>query len=1322
MRRPPEIGPNAPPVSYVEYLQQQADQVAQKTGFQAAEIADPELFSQSVAQAAQAEEQATGQPSEARAVIESDPEGATGFLGALRNFGSGVLDAPSNIGQALGVFARDEAPGIARSVGQAAQDPETVNRISRGFVGASEFGQGALEEPFTPLIPESAVQGLPEEFGIRRVAEAATQLTSPFDIGLTAVTAGAGPAIVRGVAGPGARNAVIRAVGGPITQGGLAERVAAEAAVGTGAVLAGQEASERLPDNPLINVPGSLGAALLGGGAAIGGIQGARAALDPAARQAAGDAIRPRATANAFADAADAGGLRYDPATNRYNGGTLTRGDVLVDDSGRLLEVERANGFTIEAQVLDESGERIGGQFTSFDLDDFPGNQRFLNVRPTGRNLISDTNLDRQLPFGTAVGADAPTPPQAAVPDVPAPRAADDVTGAAQQADEAPILKQTPTQATRSQTPLQTEDPRISSVVTDAPTSRLETEVAATRAQDVAAGGSPPKRPLGNAIGSDGSTPPPRRTDVGLSDDFDIPVHEQGNIRQTLFRKFEGANSIEALEMGQWFKDGTRAMRSAGIRQFDEPTMRPLFEALHGERSVDTLSAPLRSIFDDLDQLRRAEEADMLDFLGEAAAQGADDFISFDAKNLAERFMANPDYFPRLWKPRTTGAQGRGQIGATPSFGRGRVDATFGELLDGDAARGIEGLEPATWDPYKMMANRRINGVKFRETTVLLNRLKQNGKAVPNSQKPAPTQNRLGQEVGKWRVPDIGPAFEGRPFANADGSIGHTEQIAVPQEIAKQLEDVFGSAQLLLGENVAANGFRQLTRTSKRLKLAGSFFQHVDFASRAAGAAFTPTGISRGAPVKFPSLIKDMFTAQWLPSQREKLTKEILSNQSLFKGRTGNILRGNRGPEVNVTSRMMVEEGWAVNGDITFIKRGFLDELNRMEQQGGLNEATLGNIRKAAEYFESGLFDGVYRTTHRWALKNFILPEVARRRPGATARQIAAEAADSVNLMFSSVERWQSVIKDPALRDALQTVIFSTNEQEGLIRSGLRAFRPLGRNGSQMLEWYVGLFTAMATFANLINFSATGELLSPSQYSPINLRDPYGGFSVEELAGTETERGGINLGYNRKFLSPILPFVEGEGGQPVRADLVGQMDTIFSWALSPFSAVGARLNVPIRAVQTQVQGEAFGGTPVLTRGDRVAAALSDIAGPISVIQGANALNINPLEAEFEKRVGAQGSGIQALTGINIRAISNEDVEARAQDSSLTTEERREAANELAVRETRANIRRLETALAGNPSEQRRPGMERDLEIERRKLAAAEGGRGTGETQRVIPAN
>ena len=83
-------------------------------------------------------------------------------------------------------------------------------------------------------------------------------------------------------------------------------------------------------------------------------------------------------------------GLRFDPATNTYNGDPLIRGDILVDDSGRQLQVERPSGFTIEAQILDEAGVAKPGEFTSFDIDDFPGNDRFLNVRRTGRNAFDE--------------------------------------------------------------------------------------------------------------------------------------------------------------------------------------------------------------------------------------------------------------------------------------------------------------------------------------------------------------------------------------------------------------------------------------------------------------------------------------------------------------------------------------------------------------------------------------------------------------------------------------------------------------------------------------------------------------------------------------------------------------------------------------------------------------------------------------------------------------------------------------------------------------------------------------------------------------------
>ena len=89
-------------------------------------------------------------------------------------------------------------------------------------------------------------------------------------------------------------------------------------------------------------------------------------------------------------------GLRFDPTTNTYNGDSLTRGDILVDDAGRQLQVERASGFTIEAQVLDDAGVVKPGEFVSFNVDDFPNNERFLNVRRTGRNAFDESPTSGQ--------------------------------------------------------------------------------------------------------------------------------------------------------------------------------------------------------------------------------------------------------------------------------------------------------------------------------------------------------------------------------------------------------------------------------------------------------------------------------------------------------------------------------------------------------------------------------------------------------------------------------------------------------------------------------------------------------------------------------------------------------------------------------------------------------------------------------------------------------------------------------------------------------------------------------------------------------------
>jgi hypothetical protein len=326
---------------------------------------------------------------------------------------------------------------------------------------------------------------------------------------------------------------------------------------------------------------------------------------------------------------------------------------------------------------------------------------------------------------------------------------------------------------------------------------------------------------------------------------------------------------------------------------------------------------------------------------------------------------------------------------------------------------------------------------------------------------------------------------------------------------------------------------------------------------------------------------------------------------------------------------MIVEEGWGVRGDLSIINRGFTDLVNETLQD---SKTPLALGRKAMRFWEEGLFDGFYRESQRWALDELVLPWLRRTRPGATPRQVAAEAAETVNLIFSTVENWQTVFQNPAFREFVRSVMFSANESEALLRTSIRA---LGKHpqAGVFREWWLGWLIATAGIANGINYAATGEPLPLASYNPVNLNDPYAFTKV---------------GYNNKFLSPQMPGITGRNGVPIYADLVGQMDTVFRWATDPFAALGARLNVPYRAVINQITEQNFMGEPLDSTTKSLVQLAIDMGLPIT---GGNLLDMvreqvpEAVQNEItqqEPRIGVGGQLLQT-TGLNLRSTTSPEL-------------------------------------------------------------------------------
>ncbi|KKN01706.1 hypothetical protein LCGC14_1125110, partial [marine sediment metagenome] len=458
-----------------------------------------------------------------------------------------------------------------------------------------------------------------------------------------------------------------------------------------------------------------------------------------------------------------------------------------------------------------------------------------------------------------------------------------------------------------------------------------------------------------------------------------------------------------------------------------------------------------------------------------------------------------------------------------------------------------------------------------------------------------------------------GPVFEGRPVpSKTPGHFETTRPVAVPNNTADFLESAFGTA--FQGNRFVAQT-RKWSNAAKSLKLIGSAFQHADFLTRDFFTAFGPTGIREGAPIRIPSLIGHLFDVQFRPGAQRALRRELLNGKFTGGGRT-------------IPYRTVMEEGWSIRGDLSLIKRELTNFTNDPQVTRGLAGKSLDNIRKVNDYWQTGLFDGVYRQSQKYALDEFILPWLIRTRKGASDRQIAAEAAETVNIMYSTLGNWQTILKNPTVKELAHTMMFSTNESEALVRSAISAVTRQPNSGL-FREWYLGGFIFMTLAANAINFAATGKPLDKSQYSPISTNDPYSSWF-----------GMDGVGYNNTFFAPVIPFVKGRNGQQVHMDMVGQMDTAFRWLLNPVDAFAARVNVIPRAGYNQVKGETFFGEKLDTPLKRITQLAVDLAlpiGPTSIVGAAREAipEVQEFLPETEGRLGITAQLIQA-GGVNLR--------------------------------------------------------------------------------------
>jgi len=693
---------------------------------------------------------------------------------------------------------------------------------------------------------------------------------------------------------------------------------------------------------------------------------------------------------------------------------------------------------------------------------------------------------------------------------------------------------------------------------------------------------------------------------------------------QTLLRLHEGAVSTEARRNGIIVRDGNAKLKALNIgvtrrgqlipRTEDVSKLDELYNALHNPSKVASgeIQVPkgFEDVYTELRGLTDWEQAARLDF--DPAMATVD------------------DYFYRGWKP-PEGAfvgveQGRPLV-KTPAFKKPRVDATYQEMREA-------GFEPLFWNPYQQWGLSRMQGTKYREQMKLVEYLKGMGDEF--------ARPHLGGPIPKgWRVPEVGPAFEGKPFATLDATgeptTMFTRRWIVPDKIANTLENIYGKKPNLGKFIVAGKTIDPLaiidflTFVPKRAKLMFSFFQQADFLERAGAGSWTRMvdALQTGHPIKavtalakYPKSVVDIIRSNFSPGFRQSLARQLDSTEALVVGRPGVHMRG-------------IGEAGLSTIDPAMFKWEEMDKVVRevAKETGILGKGhdmvrAVGDLESA---MRRGLFEGVYPTAMMTDIKNNVAPMVARMHPAMNDAQLNGTIARLINIKYSSIPASQSVIQNRVLRETLRRVFFSMGESEGLLRQAAGVVS--GPNKAFWAKHWLGTYLFVIATASVIHFASTGKHLPWERFTPIS-KDKW---------------GPLPFGYNTRFASPTIP-IKGRGGAELTLDVVGQMDTALR-VLNPSQFLSSRESVPIRAIVNQVSGTDFFGNRIDDVGpggvvSRTAQLIQDMFSPIgaggigSELVRRNIPGAEQVVQEGETRLGLTGLGIQA-TGLNIRAATRE---------------------------------------------------------------------------------
>jgi len=546
--------------------------------------------------------------------------------------------------------------------------------------------------------------------------------------------------------------------------------------------------------------------------------------------------------------------------------------------------------------------------------------------------------------------------------------------------------------------------------------------------------------------------------------------------------------------------------------------------------------------------------------------------IDFDPKMATVE-----DYFFRGWKPPEEIAKATrdssGNLVMRPGFEFARSGATYSEM------RAL-GFEPLFWNPFEQINQSAKMGLRHRQQSQLIEALKQAGDEIIR-----PWDKGESGIPADWRIPKVGPAFEGKPFAAIDPAtgketVGWTRKWIVQNRVANKLENMYGKTPSMGSIHVGGRDIDlnkvidTATFIPKQSKLFLSFFQDIDFLSRLGFGSFTGAvdALQRGQPLtavkhllSLPRGAAELLMArvpyQMVPA-RTKLGAKIgparrrALRDSALKDTTP-ILEGR--PGVNrrelMLSALNLRDRTILPPDMDKIVRDIATETGAMKVKSAARA-----VADFEKMLRDGLFEGTYPAVMWRDIISNIAPSMARMYPDLTDAQLVARIASVANTKYSTIPEVMSAIQNRVLRYGLLRLFFSIGESEGLLKQSLGVLT--GPNKEFWTKHWLGGYVFLIASANAIHFASTGKGLPSERYSPVS-KDSW---------------GPLPFSYNTKFAAPDIP-VGGEYGTAVRLDLVGQMDTAFR-VLDPQSFVTSRFSVPVRAAMNQATGENFYGAPI----------------------------------------------------------------------------------------------------------------------------------------------